>query len=234
MRVVIDESFDNLMLDKEIKSMVSQIAHCYSYNRQSFHPVKLYCTSFGDKTKAEFDRKMSDYQRWRRNEIIFEPQSYEEVFANEKENLVYLTADSPNTIDTFDESKIYIIGGIVDKNRYKNLTLEKAKKQNITTARLPINKYIKMSSRKVLTVNHMFKIILNYLDTNDWEKSLLDILPARKFNQDKNSTSEDENLKNKDNENVDNNTIEESISVVSTEEISTTTENNNESDTKES
>ena len=51
--------------------------------------------------------------------IIFESKPYEEFFESEKENLVYLTADSPNTIDTFDESKIYIIGGIVDKNRYK-------------------------------------------------------------------------------------------------------------------
>ena len=51
--------------------------------------------------------------------IIFESKPYEKFFENEKENLVYLTADSPNTIDTFDETKIYIIGGIVDKNRYK-------------------------------------------------------------------------------------------------------------------
>jgi len=50
--------------------MVSQITHCYSYNRQSVNPVKLYCTSFGDKTKAEFEDKKSDYQRWRRNEVI--------------------------------------------------------------------------------------------------------------------------------------------------------------------
>eukprot|EP00833_Pecoramyces_ruminatium_P017554 jgi/Orpsp1_1/1191586/evm.model.d7180000087186.1 len=68
MRVVIDESFDDLMMEKEIKSMVSQITHCYSYNRQSLHPVKLYITSFGNKTKASFDDKVSDYERWRKNE----------------------------------------------------------------------------------------------------------------------------------------------------------------------
>jgi tRNA (guanine9-N1)-methyltransferase len=200
MRVVIDESFDNLMMEKEIKSMVSQITHCYSYNRQCLHPVKLYCTSFGNKTKAEFEDKVSEYERWRKNEIIFEAKPYEDFFANEKENLVYLTADSPNILDTFDESKIYIIGGIVDKNRYKNLTLEKANKQNIATARLPIDENIKMSSRKVLTVNHMFKIIVNFLETKNWEKSLMDVLPPRKFNQDKNSTSENHdhsNLENK-------------------------------------
>jgi len=49
--------------------MVSQITHCYSYNRQCLHPVKLYCTSFGNKTKAEFEDKVSEYERWRKNEV---------------------------------------------------------------------------------------------------------------------------------------------------------------------
>ncbi|ORX82600.1 hypothetical protein BCR32DRAFT_292538 [Anaeromyces robustus] len=239
MRVVIDESFDNLMMEKEIKSMVSQITHCYSYNRQSLHPVKLYCTSFGSKTKEAFDDKVSDYERWRKSEIIFDSKSYEELFADEKENLVYLTADSPNTINTFDESKIYIIGGIVDKNRYKNLTLEKANKQNIATARLPIDETIKMSSRKVLTVNHMFKIIVNFLETKDWEKSLLDVLPPRKFNQDKSNNPENhdtlennEDSENKDvndeNDSDDNNNNDDNETTESTNLISTNENSSNE------
>ena len=46
----------------------------------------------------------------------------------------------------------------------------------------------------------MFKIIVNFLETKNWEKSLMDVLPPRKFNQDKNSTSENHdhsNLENK-------------------------------------
>ncbi|KAL6591035.1 guanine-1-methyltransferase-domain-containing protein [Neocallimastix sp. 'constans'] len=236
MRVVIDESFDDLMMEKEIKSMVSQITHCYSYNRQSLHPVKLYCTSFGSKTKAAFEDKVSDYERWRKSEIIFESKPYEKFFENEKENLVYLTADSPNTIDTFDETKIYIIGGIVDKNRYKNLTLEKANKQNIATARLPINENIKMSSRKVLTVNHMFKIIVNFLETKNWEKSLMDVLPQRKFNQDKNSASEsktndsDNESKVNDEGEEDHNNNENSNEEILEEVISTSTISNSNND----
>ena len=44
---------------------------------------------------------------------------FSEIFDLKK--CVYLTADSPNTLESFEEDKIYIIGGIVDKNRHKNI-----------------------------------------------------------------------------------------------------------------
>ena len=54
----------------------------------------------------------------------------------EKDKLIYLTGDSTEDIEEFDEkyllifwsiSCIYIIGGLVDHNRLKNITLNKAK-----------------------------------------------------------------------------------------------------------
>ncbi|OMJ28982.1 tRNA (guanine(9)-N1)-methyltransferase [Smittium culicis] len=97
--------------------------------------------------------------------------------------LVYLTADSENEITQFDSSKAYIIGGIVDKNRYPKLTFNKAKELGISTARLPIGKYLKLSTRKVLTVNHVFEIMLEFIDSGDWEASFNKIIPQRKFKE---------------------------------------------------
>jgi tRNA (guanine9-N1)-methyltransferase len=61
-----------------------------------------------------------------------------------------------------DPQKAYIIGGIVDRNRYKNLTLEKAKTDGIAHAKLPIAELMKLKSSTVLTVNHVFDILCEW------------------------------------------------------------------------
>lgn len=61
-----------------------------------------------------------------------------------KERFVYLTADSPNVIKELDPNDVYIIGGIVDRNRYINLTLDKANQEGIRHGKLPIGDYMKL------------------------------------------------------------------------------------------
>jgi tRNA (guanine9-N1)-methyltransferase len=51
------------------------------------------------------------------NKITVDPRGYMDVF--KKEELVYLTAESPNVIQTLEDDKVYIIGGLVDHNRLK-------------------------------------------------------------------------------------------------------------------
>lgn len=40
---------------------------------------------------------------------------------------------------------------------------------------------MKLKSRTVITVNHVFEIMLLYSQTKDWKESLVQVLPARKM-----------------------------------------------------
>ena len=71
-------------------------------------------------------RRLSGLQNWH---VSREQQPYIDVFQDRKADLVYLTADSPNELSELDASKLYIIGGIVDRNRHKNICFQKAESQ---------------------------------------------------------------------------------------------------------
>ncbi|KAF9358688.1 tRNA (guanine(9)-N(1))-methyltransferase [Mortierella sp. NVP85] len=286
----IDMSFDDFMLEKEVKSMVDQIKRCYSYNRTCEKIVHLSLTSFTGPSREEFGKRANGFELWK-NFTIHE-KSLKEVWPSEeipgKDHLealkklqviasakseaikasvlaakaanvpdqgepittmntdstttdsaptpsepsssstnttlapsssssgagnalsasaikaleqerllkeeklatipavtkvVYLSADSPNTISQLDPGTCYVLGGIVDKNRYPNLCQSKAEKLGIETAQLPIGEFIQMSSRRVLTVNQVFEILLQFIECNDWKEAFLKVIPQRKLEE---------------------------------------------------
>ena len=93
---------------------------------------------------------------------------------------IYLTSDSPNTLSTLKPYSIYIIGGLVDKNRYKGICYKKAMEAGVKTAKLPIGDYMQMNSRFVLATNHVSEIIVRWLDCGDWGKAFDRVVPKRK------------------------------------------------------
>ncbi|EPY76138.1 hypothetical protein CB1_001490011 [Camelus ferus] len=125
LRLIVDCSFDSLMVLKDIKKLHKQIQRCYAENRRALHPVQ---------------------------DIHIKPEHYSEFI--KKEDLIYLTSDSPNILKELDESKAYIIGGLVDHNHHKGLTYKQASDHGIDHAQLPLGDFVKMNSRKVLAVNH--------------------------------------------------------------------------------
>ena len=115
----------------------------------------------------------------------------EPVPALPKTSIIYLTADSPNTITSLVPNTTYIIGGLVDKNRHKGLCYRQACEASsqkshgesnisIPTAKLPIGEYMTMQSRTVLTVNHVVEIMLRWLESGDWGEAFLSVIPKRK------------------------------------------------------
>ncbi|GMH16797.1 hypothetical protein Nepgr_018638 [Nepenthes gracilis] len=174
--IVIDLEFSRLMTPTEISSLVQQIMYCYAVNGRSASPAHLWLTGC-DLDIETLLKRISGFDNWI---IEKETRSYIEAFLSQKEDLVYLTADAETVLDSLDPKKIYIIGGLVDRNRWKGITMKKATDQGIQAARLPIGNYLKMSSSQVLTVNQVIEILLKYLETRDWKDSFFRVIPQRK------------------------------------------------------
>ncbi|XP_061923025.1 RNA (guanine-9-)-methyltransferase domain-containing protein 2 isoform X2 [Entelurus aequoreus] len=151
LRLVVDCSFDDLMLIKDVHKLHKQIQRCYAENRRALCPVQ---------------------------DITIKSEHYSDVVA--KEELVYLTSDSPNVLTELDPTKAYVIGGLVDHNHHKGITFERAKVQGINHAQLPLSNFVQMKSRKVLAVNHVFEIILAFLEKGSWAEAFFSVLPPRK------------------------------------------------------
>lgn len=92
---------------------IKQILRVYTRNRRSDAPMQLHITSFNKRSKDEMARH-DGHENW---DIYFHSEEYIEVFP--KQNLVYLTSESENVINTLENNKVYIIGGLVDHNAHK-------------------------------------------------------------------------------------------------------------------
>ncbi|XP_068164053.1 tRNA methyltransferase 10 homolog A [Antennarius striatus] len=176
LRLLVDCSFDSLMAMKDVWKLHKQIQRCYAENRRAACPVQLSLTSLGGQLKQSMDVKDQGWVNWK--DISITAQHYSEVAP--REELVYLTSESPNVLEELDQTKAYVIGGLVDHNHHKGITFEKAKELGIAHAQLPLSSFVKMNSRKVLAVNHVFEIILSYLEKGSWQEAFFTVLPQRK------------------------------------------------------
>ncbi|GAW22527.1 hypothetical protein ANO14919_120660 [Xylariales sp. No.14919] len=95
-------------------------------------------------------------------------------------SIVYLTADSPYTLDRLEPNTCYVIGGIIDKNREKGLCYRIAWEKNVRTAKLPISEYMVLQHRHILATNHVLEIMLKWLETGDWGTAFMEVIPTRK------------------------------------------------------
>lgn len=95
-------------------------------------------------------------------------------------DIVYLSSDSPYTLERLEPNTCYVVGGLVDKNREKGLCYRRAREKGIRTARLPIGQFMVMQSRQVLATNHVVEIMLKWLECGDWGQAFLSVIPKRK------------------------------------------------------
>lgn len=126
---------------QEIISLASQLAYTYSANRRAACPFSsLLFTSINGRLRTKLEAQNDAcYKRWENTE--WREEGYEVLWTSEadeenkdsedratarkapsrckKNQVIYLTADADDEIEELKEGETYIIGGIVDHNRYK-------------------------------------------------------------------------------------------------------------------
>eukprot|EP00435_Cladocopium_sp_Y103_P024208 s1711_g5.t3 len=156
--------WEEMMQPKELKSLIQQLLYCYGANRRAQQPVQLCFSGVEEGSKThEGLSKQSGYESW-------------------EEKLIYLTADAEEKLESFEPEMVYVIGGIVDRNRHKGCTIAKAREQGIRSAHLPLADYIDMGNySRVLTVNHVLNMILDHQLSRDWRGTCERCVPGRKL-----------------------------------------------------
>lgn len=178
-QICLDCGFESLMTTKEINSLALQIRSSYASNKKSAHPCQLTATSVNG-TTLELLQNVSGFEEWSNWAFTVTSNSIKEHFANQLDRIIYLTSDSETILSELQDDKIYVIGGIVDRNRLKYTTLNRAKELEVATARLPISEYLQeMAATRVLTCNHVVELLLEKR-TKSWKDALKAVLPHRK------------------------------------------------------
>ncbi|XP_053471336.1 tRNA methyltransferase 10 homolog C [Ictalurus furcatus] len=189
--LVYDMSYDQHMTRREMENTISQLMETEGWNRRSVDPFHLhFCHLQPDSAYHRELLKRYGQETWDRLPITATSQRHVDMFP--REDLVYLTADSPNVLHTFDHSKVYIIGAMVDRSIQSGVSLANAKRLKLSTARLPLDEYLHWEiGAKNLTLDQMIRILMTAKETGSWEKAL-EFVPKRKhdgFHQQKSKDS---------------------------------------------
>lgn len=192
--IVIDCQWETEHVDSALRSLTQQIMFCYGFNRSSEKPAFMHLCNLGERTIRNLSKVK--FENWVGVSSTQDDYLKNELFSIGKESgkkqLVYLTSDAEETLETLSPDEAYIIGGIVDRNRLKGITYQKALAQGIRTAKLPIKENFALSATHILTVNHVFEIMLRYAASGNWGDVLRQVLPKRKDAKERSAVPTDE------------------------------------------
>jgi len=192
-RICVDCSFEPRMTEREVAGLAKQLRYCYSVNWKSPNPCLWTATDLpaGKSQILAHLQGEVGFETWRRRGFTTSAKPLEVLYGDRLDDVVYLTGDSDEALTDLDDRNVYVIGGIVDRNRLKGAALRRAESLKgggagggVKTARLPIAEHLdggKMNSTPILACNHVFEILLKYREFgNDWGRALDAVLPRRK------------------------------------------------------
>ena len=162
--VCIDLSFNDVNSPREQRSLVKQCTLSYAAIRKSAHGVALHISSLqGDLGAALGEQGASQWHVHQHEASAFD------VF--DRDTIVVLSPDADEILQDIDSSKVYIIGGIIDRTVRSNLTLDLASVQGVASRRLPVKEFFPQAQSHVINIDQVVSLFCHFQETKDWQAS---------------------------------------------------------------
>lgn len=204
LRIAIDLYYDSTA--SLYSSLTRQLGCAYGLMRKAPHPdliPSLHLTNLQGEIKEVLSKNGGDVWKVHRHaEPVFEvfpaassssssstSSSEAEENIEKNERLIYLTPDSPHVLEArIDPTKVYVIGGLVDRVVLKGKSLGRARLHGVETRRLPLKEFFtacgpkgqKHMSNMALAVDRVIEILMKQYEQNggEWNESLAKVFPG--------------------------------------------------------
>ena len=181
--ICIDCDYEQHMSDNDIKSLCKQLMTCYSENKKANIAHRIFVCGVGSRLQAKIDCYQG-MQNWIGTTFTeTRPSDYFDC-----SRLTYLSADSPNVLSSQlpSRNQVFVIGGLVDHNRVRHASLDRATSYNISTAKFPLSEALGFGVNSLLTVNQVFEMLVKMQwtqndDIGAWRDVFMSVLPRRKI-----------------------------------------------------
>lgn len=178
-KLIYDLGYSSQMTARENNEAAKQLAYCFGLNRNHRTPFVLhFCNLNFDTLLWKYLHKCIPTLTEKPLPVQIHKQDILELFPKEK--LVILTPDSPNVLREYNSDDHYVVSGIVDRGDRIPLSMAKARKYDIRSARLPLEKYRTCRTNKELTLDQVMSVMLEIKYSGDWNRAFR-YVSSRKF-----------------------------------------------------
>jgi len=162
----VDLNFEHMMNHKEVKSIGTQVLTMYGENCGSSFPFQLHLVGLvpGSATEAALDRATA-INKWEHITTHSSP-DIPAVFPDKR--IIYLSPDADDVLDRIEPDAVYVVGGLVDRNKQNNASIDRANGLGVCAQRLPIAEYAEVSRTDFFTISDVLKILSMFGECADW------------------------------------------------------------------
>jgi ribonuclease P protein 1 len=131
---------DYSMLNKDRANLMQQLKIAHGVNKLEREPFHFHFCNLSPSSDVHktVNRHFSEL-----NSLLYTVTESSYMDCYPPEQLVYLSPNSPNILQKFNHDDVYIIGGLVDTSQSKPLSYAKAKRNQIRSAKLPLDKHVR-------------------------------------------------------------------------------------------